>query len=114
MYQNVVVTKDRSVLNQIEEKLNELDLEFLTESIIHNSDDLGKLIITQFTVYGNDTRKVNKIDPELFKMFRSYMDNGAEVTYALEVPSEPFSYNGCERALDQYKNDLGIHWTVAI
>lgn len=108
MYQNVVVTKDRNVLDLIEEKLNIMDLDFLVEKNVYE----GKLQVVQFSVFSSESRKVGKIDPELTKMFRSFVSNGVEVSYVLEKTSELYTFEGCERAYKQYLLDDGICWTT--
>ena len=112
MYQNVVVVKDRSVLDRIEEKLNQMDFDFICEWIVSGEDRESSIFFVQFSVFSNDTRRVRRFDPELTKMFRSFIGFGVEVSYALNKTSEPNTFDGCERAIKQYKNDLDICWTT--
>lgn len=119
MYQNVVVTTDRKVLDRIDEQLNLLDLDFLKEMIaVNETPDAGINSVfryyVQYSVFSSESRKVRKIDPALTEMFRSFMGNGIEVAYVLEKTSEPHTYEGCERAMQAYKEDLGICWSIAI
>ena len=108
MYQNVVVVKDRSVLDRIEEELKQMDFDFICEKIVTGED----LNFIQFSVFSNDTRRVRRFDTELTKMFRSFIGFGAIVSYSLDKTSEPNTLDGCRRAMNQYYNDLDICWTT--